>query len=195
MLSPLLIFLAHKSSNEYSSTNPPSLLFPPLHYMCVLCGSTLDMCGHICVQDACMQTTEFDIDYLPKLFSHLISWGRSFTWTQSSLIHPGKVAILLLRSPISASWALLVPHTYLTNIEMQAGDLTWALVLELAASILSTEPYLQLYTVTPAVSPAPWRIHISFAFCDPGTCSSGTSLSTSQGYDITDAEREGDSFC
>lgn len=48
-----------------------------------------------------------------------------------------------------------MPQSYLTSIEMQAGDQTQSLVLELAASILSTEPYFQLYTVTPAISPAP----------------------------------------
>lgn len=56
------------------------------------------------------------------MFSHLISSGRSFTWTQSSLIHLSKTAFLLLRSPFSASWALLVPpHTHLPDQFRGAG--------------------------------------------------------------------------
>lgn len=80
------------------------------------------------------------------MLSHLVSTGRFFTRTQSSLIHLSKTAFLLLRSPISASWALLVPppHTYLTSFEVQAGDPAQTLVLELAESMINEKLINQL---------------------------------------------------
>ena len=78
------------------------------------------------------------------MLSHLVSTGRFFhpnpkladSSKQNSLLAP-EITYLCLLSIIGAPPHT---HTYLTSFEVQAGDPAQTLVLELAESILSTEP-------------------------------------------------------
>lgn len=104
------------------------------------------------------------------MFSHLISWGRSFTWTQNSLIHLGKAAILLLRSPISASWALLVPPTPIwpvSRYRLEIQPNLWSLSLQQAyykLSLISSSTWLLLLFPQP---PEEYASHLPAVTLEP----------------------------
>lgn len=125
--------------------------------MYVVCGCTFDICvcAHVCMY-MCGEARNWHC-VSSSVALQLLSWNRSFTWTQSSLIHRG-----ILGSPLSAPWVLLVVSPqptwpvlrYRLRLQSELRSFTLQQAWHWASMSLSKHISLQPYTVILEVSPA-----------------------------------------